>query len=266
MKRHTKRVAHNLRSSPYGLVLLIVPTWFLLVGAPHFFAHGQDVAPEPLEVRLTKPPQWMNGCLSVSLDRINRSSFPLFLPDMGLYISTSVNELRDDAGMKDGQEWINVYGASDMVSWDATAIAPGATVHEEGCLPPTVFVVNLKKKTRREILLRGRLRIDAYYFLTEKEWQHNKSWHEEMLHISPGQEDKIAHQYPKVVTIFAAIPCREPACGPGCDDPPLILQGENRVLPDVFYLDPDWGARGKRISDELARKSPACSAARPAPR
>jgi hypothetical protein len=186
---------------------------------------------------------------------------------MGLYISTSVKELQSDAKEKNGVEWINVYGASDMVSFEATAIDPGATVHKEGCLPPGVFVVNLKKETRREIPLRGRLRIDAYYFLTEKDWQQNKSYHDELLRTPPDQWDKLPRQDPKAVTVFTAIPCRDAGCKSDCDgEPPLILHGEQRFIPDVFYLHPDWGARGKKVSDELARMSPTCSEPNSAPR
>jgi hypothetical protein len=185
---------------------------------------------------------------------------------MGLYISTSVKELQNDAKAKDGVEWINVYGVSDIRSFEATAIAPGATVHRTGCLPPTVFVVNLEEKTRRGIPLRGRLRIDAYYFLTERDWRQNKSYHEEMLRTPPDQRDKIVRQDPQVVSVFATIPCREAGCESKCDDPPFIVHGENRMVPDVFYIEPDWGERGKKISNELALKSPACSEPSSAPR
>jgi len=253
------------------LAFSILPTWLLLASAPHLASsrqanQAQERPSAPLEIRLVEPPQWQKGCLNISLDRINHSSSPLFLPDMGLYIYTSVKELRDDDETQITQGWINVYGASDIVSWEATAIAPGATVHDRECLPAEVFVVNLKTKTRREIPVHGKLRIDASYFLTEKEWQQNKSSNEEMLRTPPDQWDKMTRHDPKVVTIYSAIPCRKPGCESFCNDPPLILRGENRVLPDVFYLDPDYEVRGKKVSEELARKFPACSAPNSEPR
>jgi hypothetical protein len=109
------------------------------------------------------------------LDRKNRSSLPLFLPAVGLFISTSVNELNDVAATEVEQKWVNVYGSTDVIILEATSLAPGATPHEEGCLSPHVFVVNIEKGTRRAIPLRGRLQIEAYYFLSEKEWQTFKS-------------------------------------------------------------------------------------------
>lgn len=246
-----------------------VGLFLLLLGEPRLFARWQEVQSsqdrrEPFEVHLSKPLQWVNGCLSVSLDRINHSTVPLFLPDMGLYISTPVRDASELTGRQGGQEWINVYGAVDIISWDATKIAAGATVHDEHCLNPQVAVVSLKSETRREIPLRGKLRIDAYYFLTANEWQQYKSSHEQMLRIPPDQWDKIGRHDPQVVTIFAAIPCREAGCAPSCDDPPIILYGENRMIPDVAQFDPDWEARGKTVTDELARQFPACSVVNPA--
>jgi hypothetical protein len=226
-----------------------------------FFALAQSEQPkqewsEPFEVRLTKPPEWVAGCLSLSLDRINRSSAPLFLPDMGLYIATSVREVGDQPAAKNAQNWINVYGASDLVSWSAKEIAPSATVHIETCLDPEVAVVSLERRTRRMIPLRGKLRIDAYYYSTEEDWKAYESYHHEMMRTPPVRWNELVRASdPKVVTVYAAIPCREPRCGPVCDDPPQILHGEKRMIPDVGYIDP---ARGKAIGDELESKSPAC--------
>jgi hypothetical protein len=79
-----------------------------------------------------------------------------------------------------------------------------------------------------------------------------------MMHTPPAQWNELVRPSdPKVVTVFTAIPCREPLCGPVCDDPPQILHGEKRVIPDVGYY-PDSEARGKAIDNELERKSPAC--------
>jgi hypothetical protein len=256
----------SLRQS--GFALLIVPTC-LLIGALHFPSNRQgdparEKVPEPLEIRLTKPPQWKDDCLSVSLDRTNRSSLTRFLPVKGLYVDSSVNEIEDDADKKPEQGWRNAYGLSDLGDWGATAIAPGKTVHDELCLFSTIVVVNLERQTRREIPLRGRLKIDAYYFLTEEDWQKNKSQKEEMLRTPANQRRETDILYPRVVTLFTAIPCREDGCPSRCDDPPPILHGENRVVPDVFDFEPDWKARGKTVGEKLARKYPPCPEARPA--
>ena len=49
--------------------------------------------PQPLELRLTEPLKWENGCLRVSLELVNRSENPFFLPATGLYIDSSTKLL-----------------------------------------------------------------------------------------------------------------------------------------------------------------------------
>jgi hypothetical protein len=259
---HGKSTAQSESFRHSGFALLILPTC-LLIGALHFSSNrqgdrAQEKVPQSLEIRLTKPVQWKDGCLSISLDRINRSPLPRFLPVKGLYLYGSVSEVGDDADKKPQQGWRNVYGLSDLGDWGATAIAPGTTVHDELCLFSTIVVVNLDRQTRREIPLRGRLKIDAYYFLTEEDWQKNKSQKELMLRTPANQRRETDILYPRVVTIFTAIPCREGDCPSRCDDPPPVLHGENRVVPDVFDFEPDWKARGKTVGEELARKYPPC--------
>lgn len=188
---HRKLTAQSERLRQSGFALLILPTCFL-IGALHFASYrqgdpAQEKVPEPLEIRLAKPPQWKDGCLSVNLDRTNHSPLPRFLPVKGLYIYSSVSEVGDDADKDPEHGWRNVYGLSDLGDWGATAIAPGTTVHDEFCLGSTIPVVSLERQTRREIPLRGRLKIDAYYFLTEEDWQKNKSQKEEMLRTPASQ-------------------------------------------------------------------------------
>lgn len=249
----------------FSVSLPLISALFLQLFACTYAApQGRDQIQEeishPLEIRISNPLRWEKGCLNVSVERINRSSAPLFLPVMGLYVFTSVNESVNQTGKTEGQEWINVYGTSDLVSWDATPIAPGSTVHDEHCLAPSVAVVHLQKKTRREIPLRGKLRIDAYYFLTKKDWLKNKSQHEEMMSMAPDQWGKIPGQEPQLTPIIVAIPCRKASCTVGCGTPPLITHGENRVIPDVFDS-PDWERRGRVVSEQLERKSVGCSEA-----
>jgi hypothetical protein len=254
--------------------LLAVDSKFLLLVALLCISPGiaqQDTElknPEAnlLELRLVAPPQWKDDCLQVELDRKNRSSLPLFLPAMGLFISTSVNELDDVAATEVEQKWVNVYGSTDVIILEATSLAPGATLHEEGCLSPHVFVVNIEKGTRRAIPLRGRLQIEAYYFLSEKEWQTFKSSREEMMSTKPDSWGAMNRQDPKVVTIFAKIPCRDGSCGSVCDAPPLILKGEDRIVPDVFYIESAFGVRGEALSRELALNSPSCTEGMPGAR
>lgn len=262
MDQHSSRGSRLLiRAS----VVLLLPMWLFTFS--HVSAHVQtsqtQQSSSPLEIRLTEPVHWGNGCLSISLDRINNSSVPLFLPDMGLYISGSVNEVPNGTERKSQKQWLNFYGAADFAIWEAVAIAPGGVVHDEYCLPRQMPVTNFKARTHREIALRGMLRIDAYYFLTEADWKKNKTQHEHMLRIPPAQWKTMTLDEPKVVTIFSRIPCQV-ACGSGCDNPPPIMPDEQRAVPDVF-AERDWDVRGKVVGDELARKFPACPDASSSP-
>lgn len=214
--------------------------------------------PSLLEVHLASPLKWENGCLVVSLDRTNHTSMPLFLPNRGIYMDTSVRESPEETGKKDGVEWINVYGLSDIGDWDAKPIGPGATVHDEYCLPPTVAVVSKQKKSRREMQLRGKLRIKAYYFPTEKDWLTSKRQHQEMFNMSEEELHRMRVLYPQANTLVIAIPCRKTDCPSDCDKAAILLYGERRIVPDIYDFMPGWNERGRALNDGMAGKSPTC--------
>jgi hypothetical protein len=161
-------------------------------------------------------------------------------------------------GSREGNEqyWLNLYGVFDIVSSDATPLAPGTARHDEICyLRPIVVVVNMKEKTSRKIPVRGKLRIDAYYFLTKEDWLRNKTQREK--DHTPPWWGRTGSLEPQVTRAEAAIPCFDAGCKPGCDNPPVVLDGER-----VFLFTPskaEWEARGKAIDKELAQKSPSCA-------
>jgi hypothetical protein len=72
---------------------------------------------------------------------------------------------------------VNVRGVSDIVGWDAEPLAPNSPSHKNYCIGETVWVVNQKKETRREIPIRGKMRISVSFFLNEGVWKENKAWH-----------------------------------------------------------------------------------------
>jgi len=226
-------------------------------------AHVQGESSKPLEVELSAPPRWVNGCLDVRIDRVNRSSETLFMPVMGLYIYTSARAIGEAGEIESGRRWINVYGASDVLDWNAQPLAPGAALHDDHCLDSSVKVANLKQRTRRDIPLRGMLRIDAYYFLTEADWRRNESEREEMLRAPPAQMNKIVIHEPADARILVTIPCRGNDCTTRCSEPPLILRVEGIVLPDVWRDDPGENARGTAVTEELAKRYPGCPGPNP---
>jgi hypothetical protein len=246
---------------PSALVLALVGLFFAFPSdAKQNAKQAQVDQTPPLEVRVTKPLQWMNGCLSVSIDRINRSDATLYLPVRGIYLDSSITRSPNEPKEHDEQNWINLYGVFDIVSFDATPLLPGTTRHDEICyIRPTVLVTNLKEKTIRRIPIRGKLRIDAYYFLTKEDWLTNKTQHYGTSQVPPDELAKTGHLEPQVTTAEATIPCYDTGCRPGCDNPPVVLDGER-----VFLFNPSepaWEARGKTIDKKLAHKSPSCAEA-----
>jgi hypothetical protein len=217
-----------------------------------------DQSSAALQVRVKGPVLWLEHCLSVRIDRINRTNAPLWLPNNGLYVDTSITELPDKKGRGDGAEWINVAGITDLIDFNAKPIAPGAILHKDICLPESVAVVNRSAKTRRQLELRGRLRIEAFFFLSEHDYLVNKAQHEANFKqpATVRIEDLL---YPQVSTLEIAIPCRNAApCS--CDAPALLLYGEGRAIPDIYAHRSDWNEKGKKISKKLAHKQPPCSA------
>jgi hypothetical protein len=215
----------------------------------------------PLEVRITEPLQWKTDCLQISIDRVNRSSNPLFLPAMGLYIDSSAIRAASVSGKLEGLAWGSIYGGHEIIDLSATPLAPDQTVHDDRCLRSTFTITNMKKETRRQVPVRGKLRIHAYYFLSEQDWLTNKSQHEEMLRTPPSKWPKpLKLLNPKEATAIVPIPCRESPCDPNCDSPPIILDGEAQVFPDAATYEREWNERGNTINRELAQTLSPCAA------
>lgn len=252
----------HVRESLLLKILSALLLTLLLATAVPCQGQPQSEMPSPLELRIRAPLKWKKGCLILSVDRINHAPRTHFLPHHGLYIYTSVTEVPNEAGKKNGVEWINVYGFSDIGDWDAEPIAPGKTVHSEYCLAANVAAISEEQKTRREISVRGGLRIDAFYFLTKEDWETNRGQKEEMLKLSDDELKRMNVLYPQMNTIILPVPCSEvPGCTVNCETPPDVLYGEMRVVPDV---DERWDGRGRAINEEIERKSQRCAGSKSA--
>ena len=77
--------------------------------------------------------------------------------------------IHHDPTRKAEEFWLVFYGLSDNVSYDAHQLAAGSKTTDHFCLPETFSLVNKAEKTRRQIVVRGRVRIAANYFSTEGE-------------------------------------------------------------------------------------------------
>jgi len=255
-------------SSFFSVVALLVVMMFVGPNAARQETQPDKDAPASLEVRITSSPRWEKGCLLVTLDSINHSASPLFFTEMGPFFDIALDVSPGEAGRTDAAEWVNIYGISDVVVSGAVPLAPGATVHNKFCFGPTVWVVNLKKQTRREIPVRGELRVSVFYFPTAEALERYNYWQfHRPAYLEPGKPYEMpAEVQPKWKRIFAAIPCSDATCKSDCSTPPVGVPGETRLVPDVGSSIPVWNDRGKLVTDELARKFPPCSGEKSIPR
>ena len=96
----------------------------------HFLSHRDQAqvddkrARHPLEVRLSTSPLWKKDCLLVTVERINRSSVPIFLTKMGQYFYMALDVSKEQPG--ESVKWVNVYGNSDIRTLEASPLARGA--------------------------------------------------------------------------------------------------------------------------------------------
>jgi len=202
-----------------------------------------------LEIRANTP-TWVNGCLDLTVERVNVSTQSDYLPDWeGVTFWVSTKMMHHDPTRKAEEFWLVFYGLSDNVSYDAHQLAAGSKTTDHFCLPETFALVSKAEKTRRQIVVRGRVRIAANYFPTEEHWRTNKAELEKHMPIlwrSPSASLEIP------------LPCLPRSECVDCKAAPLITEGERVVIPDVFRFDEDWNERGQALADSLYQQHPAC--------
>jgi hypothetical protein len=211
-----------------------------------------------LEIRLTRLLKWENGCLEVSIDRQNRSTAPIFLPFNGLFIESSVRELTDDPAKGLSEKWRTAYGASDIIFHDVIRLGPGESRHDDYCVGPTIAVVSMQRKSRREVPLRGRLQIYALCYPPEQDWEISKAQREEMARTPPAKWKNADRQRAQSTMLEVSIPCFRAGCAAECADPPVVLEDEAVWVPDITYNDEAYITRGRGLDEELAKKFPQC--------
>jgi hypothetical protein len=229
-------------------ILPLILLTFSGVGS-YFEVLAQQEPPTPLDVRLVEPLRWDSGCLAGSLDRTNLSSSPLFLTKMGPYFYIALDVSKDDSQKGEAVEWVNIYGQTDVKDMGSNSLAPGSTIHNSFCFTPTVWVVNMQRQTRREIPVRGKMRIGVSYFANEED---SKSFEKF------GEEGPLGRSR-QWVRIITEIPCANSSCQSDCKKPPIGIHSEERLIPDVSRFFPEMNARGKELADQLSRKFPTCS-------
>jgi hypothetical protein len=120
--------------------------------------------PPPLELKLTKTPQWKDNCLELSVQRTNLSKSSIFLDAMyeGIKAYSSVRDATNTLGQGPGEAWMLVYGWTDVVS-KPIELAPGARRQNTLCIAETFPVKETGKEILRQVRVQGKLRIVAGY-------------------------------------------------------------------------------------------------------
>ena len=221
---------------------ILLGQWQTLVAQAH-------TAPM-LEIHVDTP-KWVNGCLDLMVERVNISAQPLYLPEWDEVIfSLSAKLIHDDPSKKDQEFWQEFYGLSDIVYLDAHQLAAGSKTTDHFCLPETFAVVNQQGKTRRQVAVRGRLKIVASYFASEEDSGVYKAENEKRM-ATPWRSPSASLEIPLLCLL-------QSECTADCTTPPPITEGERFVVPDVFQFHKDWNERGEALADTLSRKYSAC--------
>jgi len=208
---------------------------------------AQQPTPSLLEVNVSGPIRWEEGCLRGTLDISNHSPGPLFLTSMGPYYDIAVNVSKGDSRSGASIAWVPIGGVTDIIVIDVETLAAGASTHRDFCWPPYVWVVSPRRKTRREIPVRGKLRVRVSYFADPEDVKKYKgTWN----NPHPGELPPLWSK------TYAEIPCPPNTCKTDCNRAPVVIEGEVRMVPDAFWR---WNAQGRKLTDELSKKFPSCA-------
>jgi len=150
---------------------------------PCRFSSGQAPPTSMLGVRIVAAPRWVNGCLQLTVERVNITSKPIYVPNRGLFAWSSTKLLQTSSKTEAKNRWVLIHGGSDVADFEANFLPAHASIKDALFLPQTFAVVDMRRETRRQIVVRGLLKIEALYFRTEEEWTTNKTQHEEMFRL-----------------------------------------------------------------------------------
>lgn len=190
---------------------------------------------EALEVRVLGPVFWKKYCLEVNVKRTNRSKSPIFLPaNTGVQVLSSVTDATNTLKQGPGVAWVAVYGLSDIIDYEVIRLAPGESRVDCYCISDTFAIVNSATEVRRQVPLRGMLRISASYLREAPRWQLSRSQREDMARTTPPEWKNVDWGNGGTLTAEIRIPCPEINSRPGCDSPPPIFADEHPPpIPDL---------------------------------
>ena len=187
----------------------------------------------PLRVRV-RTVAWTGNCLKVTIARTNRSSSAIFLPYFGVSIESSVSDATNTLGQGAGQAWLSAMDGSDILVSTVTRLAPAESRNDAYCISDTITVEKRGNKMRRQVPLRGSLRISAGYFPEAQRWQTSNSQREAMATLPRSKWTNLDRSKPGTVTIEFLIPCHPGEIHSDCASPPPVFAGERRPpVPDT---------------------------------
>jgi hypothetical protein len=219
----------------------------MLVISP--FSYGQKPAAanrsshsQPLEIRLTNPLFWKNGCLWVNIGLINHSKSTIYFspsPFEGIEIYSSVTQAKSKAEPSGPLSWILVYGWSDVIEPEGKQLSAGRQEERTYCIGENFPVTDMLTGEIRQVHLQGRLRISAGYDRTVAQGRSGNCHEGETrlpqagvpYHLSRG--DHRTYFYPSdilcsgQVTLEIPIPCLAGVTDADCYAPPPIFSGEH---------------------------------------
>jgi hypothetical protein len=185
-----------------------------------------------LEIKFVEPPAWQGPCLNVGITLINRSKSRIFLnPNafQGIRIYSTVTRAKNLIELTGKEDWILVYGETDVFYPSSIAIQPGSERRETYCVPEAFIVKDMISSVERSVHLRGKLRITSEY----QQNQANGLRHEGHSYVQKYRRIRLQ------TTIEVAIPCPTSIPEADCSTPALIFPGERAdwwVLPEAPVL------------------------------
>lgn len=189
-----------------------------------------------LELRLAKTRTWHDHYLEITVTRVNHSRSRVFLPPTpfeGIEMYASVTRAVSTLESGGPEDWILVYGWSDLIEPSGKSLAPGSKEKNTYYISDTFLVIDTVTNATRPVRLQGKLRILARYEQRNSETKVEKHQRMDSTRAVPTKEvdSGTGNKYQAVLEI--QIPCPPAAASPDCLSPPPVFPGEHKQWPGL---------------------------------
>lgn len=194
---------------------------------------ANQIAPKPLEIRVTEIPKWQNGCLKVAYEVVNQTASTLWLPINGSRVNAAVQVAASQHGTHEKDDWATITPFFDSNPWDAAPMPPRRTDHEEPCFPRTFHVSKRSGGRGRNLPVRAQIQIVIEYFLTEQDWRTNVSQHQVMMMKAGAEWEHLQAELlqPQTASVVLSVPCYPGEDISECNKRPRLKDGEAIWVP-----------------------------------